>query len=87
VRPLARQYKRTPLPGTPPDECQSWLDNRRELRVEIWRKLVLKTAVPNPNNQCFDVYAIYDPAFKQPWLLATPVALQPRSVRAIYTDR
>ena len=33
------------------------------------------------------MYAIYDPAFKQPWLLATPVKLKPESVRAMYKDR
>jgi len=33
------------------------------------------------------VYAFYDPAFEQPWLLATPVTLKPESVRAIYKDR
>ena len=43
--------------------------------------------VPGENNQTFDVYAFYDPAFDQPWLLATPVALKPESVRAIYKDR
>ena len=29
----------------------------------------------------------HDPAFKQPWLLATPVKLKAESVHAIYTDR
>lgn len=61
--------------------------NGREIQAEVWRNLVLPKTVPGPDNQTFDVYAIYDPLFAQPWLLATPLKLQPESVRAIYTDR
>lgn len=87
VRPLPRQRKGKTLTATPPDEQSSWVEQGRELRVEIWRNLVLNTVTPDPTNRSFDVYAFYDPAFKQPWLLATPVVLQPTSVYAIYTDR
>lgn len=87
VRPLPRCYKDKTLDATPADECHTWLEHGRVLRVEIWRDLVLPKTRPQPNHQTFDVYAIYDPAFKHPWLLATPVKLKPDSVRAIYTDR
>ena len=87
VRPLPRQRKGKTLAATPPDEAYSWVEQGRELRVEIWRNLVLNTVKPDPTNSTFDVYAFYDPAFKQPWLLATSVALRPPSVYAIYTDR
>jgi hypothetical protein len=49
--------------------------------------LVLPDCTPNAHNQTFDVYAIYDPDFDTPWLLATPVVLKPNSVRNIYKDR
>lgn len=78
VRPLARQYKNKSL---------VWRADGREIRVQMWRNLVLNTIPPNPNHQTVDVYAFYDPAFKQPWLLATPVILKAQSVHAIYTDR
>lgn len=87
VRPLARQRKDQTIAATPPDESQTLLIDRREIRVDIWRQLVLETAVPAPTNPLFDVYAFHDPAYKKPWLLATPVALMPTSVRAIYIDR
>lgn len=87
VRPLARQRKGKTIAATPPDECQTVLEKGRALRVEIWRHLVLETAAPTATNPVFDVYAIYDPAYKKPWLLATPVTLTPSSVRALYTDR
>jgi hypothetical protein len=87
VRPLARTHKGKTLAASAPDEIHTWNENGREFRAEIWRKLVLNKTVPGPENQTFDVYAIYDPDFGQPWLLATPVELKPESVRSIYTDR
>jgi hypothetical protein len=47
----------------------------------------LNKTIPNQENETFDVTAIDDPDFKQPWLLATPVTLKPESVYAIYKDR
>jgi hypothetical protein len=87
VRPLPRQHKDTTKPATPPDEHAVWIVNGRTIRVEIWRALVLPKTVPNHGNLTFDVYAFHDPAFKQPWLLATSVKLTFASVHAIYTDR
>jgi hypothetical protein len=87
IRPLARKYKDKTLPATAPDETQSWVEQGRILRAEIWRNLVLPDCAPDTHNQTFDVYAIHDPSFDTPWLLATPVVLQPISVRNMYKDR
>jgi hypothetical protein len=87
VRPLPRKGKGKTLAASQPDETDGWVENGREIRVEIWRHLVLTQVVPHENNLTFDVYAFYDPDFDQPWLLATPVVLKPESVRAIYKDR
>lgn len=87
VRPLARKHKGKTLEATLPDETYTWVVDGCEIRAEIWRNLVLNKVVPDPNNRVFDVYAIYDPDFKQPWLLATPLKLKPESMRAIYKDR
>ena len=87
VRPLPRKHKGKTLEATKPDENYVWVENGFEIRVEIWRKLILNKVVPDENNNTFDVYAFFDPAFEQPWLLATPVMLKPESVRAIYKDR
>lgn len=87
IRPLARKYKDKLLTATPPDETQSWDEDERTIRVEIWRNLVLPNCAPDAHNPTFDVYAVHDPSFDTPWLLATPVVLQPLSVRNIYKDR
>ena len=87
VRPLARRYKGKSLTATTPDETHSWIEDGRMLRAEIWRNLVLPDCEPHAHNPIFEVYAIHDPSFDTPWLLATPVALQPISVRNMYKDR
>jgi hypothetical protein len=87
VRPLPRMHKGNRLEATKPDETCTWIENGCEIRVEIWRKLVLNKTIPSKGNKTFDVYAIYDPNFERPWLLATSVKLKPESVRAIYKDR
>jgi hypothetical protein len=87
IRPRARRYKEKMLTATAPDEIQSWEEDGSTLRAEIWRSLVLPDCAPNAHNQTFDVYAIHDPNFDTPWLLATPVALKPISVRNMYQDR
>jgi len=87
VRPLARKHKDKVLEATPFDETYVWVENNRELRAEIWRDLVLNKTIPNQDNKTFDVYAIYDPDFDKPWLLAIPLKLKAESVRALYKDR
>jgi len=87
IRPLERKYKEKTLAATLPDETQTWMEDGRLLRAEIWHNLVLPDCVPDVHNQTFDVYAIHDPNFDTPWLLATPVVLKPGSVRNIYKDR
>jgi hypothetical protein len=42
---------------------------------------------PGKSNKTLDVYAFYDPAVEQPWLLAAPVALKCECMRAISKDR
>jgi hypothetical protein len=87
IRPLARRYKAKTLTATTPDETQTWDEEGRSLRAEIWRNLVLPDCAPEAHNLTFDVYAIHDPDFDTPWLLATPLALKPISVRNMYKDR
>ena len=87
IRPLERKYKEKTLAATLPDETQTWMEDGRLLCAEIWRNLVLPDCAPDAHNQTFDVYAIHDPNFDTPWLLATPVVLKPSSVRNIYKDR
>ena len=87
IRPLARKHKGKTLKATLPDEIYTWFENGHELRAEIWRDLILNKTIPSRKNKTFDVYAIYDPNFDNPWLLALPLKITPESVRGIYKDR
>jgi hypothetical protein len=57
------------------------------MRAEVWENLVLPSVIPGPEADTFRVYAIHDPAYTTPWLLATPLKLKPATVKAMYQDR
>ena len=87
VRPLPRTRKDKMIAATPPDRQVSWRFEDRSIRAQIWDDLILPDVLPGPDAPSFQVVAIYDPDFHQPWLLATPLPLQPSTVCAIYRDR
>jgi hypothetical protein len=85
VRPLARTYKGRTLPATAPDQIATWEEDGVVLRAECWTDLVLPTAAEN--SPTLTVVALYDPRYREPLLLATPLALSPPVLRALYPDR
>ena len=87
VRPLARTYKGRLIAATPPDRTVTWQLEGRTLRAEIWDELLRSDLPVDTENQTFSLFAIYDPLYQDPWLLATPLPLQAASVKSIYTDR
>ncbi len=85
VRPLPRTYQGHPLAATPPDATLSWEEEGVQLHAQVWGDLVLPTlGVGAPT---LTVVALYDPRYRDPWLLATPLPLSPQAVRALYRDR
>jgi hypothetical protein len=87
VRPLERHYKDKTIPASSPDRVETWYEGGKKLRAQIWEDLVLPGVIPGPQAKTFQVYAIYDPVYTNPWLLATPLPLQAATVKAIYQDR
>lgn len=87
IRPLKRSYKGKTIAASSPDQKETWTENGVAMRAEIWENLVLPGVIPNPQAKTFRVYAIYDPAYTTPWLLATPLKLKAATVKAIYQDR
>ena len=89
VRPLARRRKSREIPATPPDQTTTWTEQGsagdRTLRAEQWTGLVLPDATPG--SPTFTVVAISDPAYVEPLLVATPLALTPQVLRDLYRDR
>jgi len=88
VRPLARKGKKGNLiPATLPDRTETWTESGIEFRAEFWDNLVLPDVKVHPDNPIFTVAAIYDPRFRQPWLLACPLRLSGKALRGLYRDR
>jgi hypothetical protein len=89
VRPLARRRKGQVIAATAPDQATTWTepdrDGDRILRAEQWTGLVLPDAAPG--SPTFTVVAIFDPAYAEPLLVATPLALTPQVLRELYRDR
>ena len=87
IRPLERRYKGKTIPASSPDRVETWPEDGVTIRAEIWEDLILPGVIPGPQAQTFRVYAIYDPAYTTPWLLATPRRLKAPTVRAMYQER
>jgi hypothetical protein len=87
VRPLARTRKGKRLPATPPDRIETWTKNGIEFQAEFWDNLVLPNTKVHPNNPTFHVVAVYDPRYREPWLLACPLRLSGPALRGLYRDR
>src|SRR4051812_43523608 len=89
VRPLARRRKDREIPATPPDQVTEWTehssDGDRALRAEQWTGLVVPDATPG--SPTFTIMAIFDPAYTDPLLVATPLELTPPVLRELYRDR
>ncbi len=58
-----------------------------QITVSVWYDLVRPDVTPSPNADLFDVYAIADPRYKRPLLVATNVKLKAQTVHKLYTDR
>lgn len=85
VRPLPRTYRGHPLPATAPDRVATWTEGDAVLRAEVWADPTLPDAAAD--TPTFSVLALHDPRYREPLLLATPLALTPQQARDCYRDR
>lgn len=87
VRPLARTRKGKLIPATAPDRTESWTEAGLTFRAEFWDDLVLPDVKVSATAATFFVAAIYDPRYRTPWLLASPINLPGPAWRGLYRDR
>ncbi len=87
VRPLVRTYHAKQIEAPAPDRTETWQHHGRTFRAEFWDDLVLTPLKPSAENQTFTVAAIYEPRFKEPWLLACPLKLSGAALWNIYRQR
>ena len=87
VRPLARQYKDHTIEATPPDAVETWHEDGRTLRAELWYDLVRPDVKVSEDNALFHIVVIHDPRFKTPWLLVSSLKLSAETSWRLYDDR
>lgn len=87
IRPLARTRKGKVIPATPADRIERWTEDAGEFRAEFWDNVVRADVKVQADNVLTTVIAVYDPRFRDPWLLACPVAFSGRMVRDLFRDR
>lgn len=87
VRPLARKRKKRTIAATPPDRVETWQADGRTYRAEYWYNLVTTDRKVDQDNPVFDVAVIYDPRFKEPWVLVTSLKLSGVTVWRLYQAR
>lgn len=88
VRPLARKHKEKEIAASDPDATFSWqIETGETITVQAWYDLVRPDVEPDPNADLFDVYAINDPRYDTPLLVATNVKMKAHTAHALYTDR
>jgi hypothetical protein len=87
VRPLARKRKGRKIAAIPPDRVETWQADGRTLRAEHWYDLVTTDTKVDPDNAVFHVAVVYDPRFKGPWVLISPLKLSGYTLWRLYQAR
>ncbi len=85
VRPLARSYKGRTIPATPLDRVETWTAAEVVLRAEFWDDLVRSDA--SEESPTLTVVAVYDPRYREPLLVGSPLPLTAPVLRAFSPDR
>ena len=87
VRPVARKRKGRTIAATPPDRAETWQADGLALRAQHWYDLVTTDTKVNPHNVVSHVVTIYDPRFKEPWVLVTSLKLSGHTLWRLYQAR
>ena len=85
VRPLARTRKGQTLPATSPDRTETLRFAGRSIQADIWNGLCLPRAEAVP--AAFQCVVFRDPAYSEPWVLATNLTLPAAELLAFYHAR
>lgn len=88
IRPLPRTRKGKTIVASPAEATFSWqLATGETITAYVWYDLVRPDVQPSPMADRFAIYAIHDPRYEDPLLLATNVKLKAQTAHALYADR
>lgn len=88
VRPLSRTHSENEIEATPPDRCETFQFEGREIKAQGWSDLILPTCKPGEAIASFTIWVFFDPLYKTPLVLGTNLTqAQPMTIFSLYLDR
>jgi hypothetical protein len=87
VRPLPRRRKGKPIDGSPADSLETFTYQERIIAARGWHNLVRSDQHVSSTSPTFSIWVIDDPAYEDPWVLATNVACSAGQVYRLYVSR
>ena len=88
VRPLSRTRLENVIEATPPDKCETFQFEGREIEVHGWSNLILPTCKPGEAIETFTIWVFFDPLYKAPLVLGTNLEqAKPMTIFCLYLDR
>lgn len=73
IRPCKRVRKAQEIAASRPDETKTFTHRGRQIRVKIWKNVVLPDQKVSPENELLNVFVYDDPAYGTPLILTTNV--------------
>ena len=87
VRPLARRRLEKEIAASQADCEKAFLYQGRLIKAKGWRGLVRSDQHVSPTNETFRIWMIDDPAYEQPWVLATNLDCSAETAYHLYLNR
>lgn len=87
VRPLPRQRKGRTIAASPADCSETFDYKGRLIKVKAWHDLVRNNQHVSAANKTFSVWVFDDPAYENPWVLATNLDSSAKTAYRSYLHR
>lgn len=87
VRPLTRRRKGRAIAASPADYMESFFYQERRIEAKGWHNLVRSDQHVSAANETFNIWVIDDPAYEDPWVLATNFDCSAETAYFLYLNR
>jgi len=87
LRPLARRYKNKTIAASPYDKQGSFELGDRVIEFHSWHDILRSDQKVSETTETFNIFTFFDPLYKDPLVLSTPMTLSAKSVFLFYRDR
>lgn len=87
IRPSARSYKGKTITASPFDKQGSFQFQERTISFHSWHDVLRSDQKVSDTQETLNIFTFFDPLYKDPLVLATPMSLLAKSVFLFYRDR